>query len=162
MPNKELLLEVLNHIKNNPQTWYQDAWFAYFDSSGNRQYSLETLTIGEVNSCNTAYCFAGHVALRTGFAEPPKSGGNWYDVQRGLHVEEHAKNELDITVGQSQALFGSENTLEDLEYMVNKIIEDPEVSYYDLRVNSPSGYEDDEEYDEYDDSPCECCNGEDE
>ena len=150
MPNEKLLREVLDYIKTHPQSWYQDAWFAYFDSSRKRQYSLESFEVTEVNSCNTAYCFAGHVALRSGFAAPPKNGGSsWYDESRGQYVDDFAKQELGITASQADALFGAENTLEDLEYMVNEIIENPEVTGYELRDRCPSGFYDDEDYEEY-------------
>lgn len=155
MANNELLLETLNYIKENPQKWMQDVWFGFYDADGNR--ILEPVELEEVNSCNTAFCFAGHAALKTGFPAPPVNGYEpWvkseYDPVAArpvrTFVDEYAQKQLGLTWDQADVLFSGDNSLEDLETLVNAIIENPDIDQDDL-LKAVDRY--------YDDERCGCC-----
>ena len=166
MVNVDLLRETLDHIKNNPQTWRQDVWFTHVDpETGFRTDELISFDVEEVNSCGTAFCFAGHAALKSGFVAPPKNSySHWckeeYDEASGrtrtIFVDDHAAKALGITWDQADVLFSGENSMEDLETIVNAIIEDPDISGSEL--NGLVDRNEDEDYDDYDDDEdCSCC-----
>lgn len=169
MANNELLLDVLDHIKNNPQNWRQDAWFAFVDENGHRVWDTVSFDVEEVNSCHTAFCFAGHAALKTGFVAPPKNAySGWkmevddpstYSGKRNVYVEDYAREKLEITWDQADALFNGDNTLEDLEAMVKAIIDDTDISGEELQALaswyvSEDDEEDEEDYDDEDYDEC--------
>lgn len=133
MLNVKLLREVLDYIKANPQKWNQDAWFKVsVDKQGEPIFNKVTLQFEEVNSCNTALCFAGHAALMSGFDAPPRYD---YEVWRGwgpglpkgerMDVDQYATEVLGLSTNQADVLFNGDNSLEDLERIVGKLIENP-------------------------------------
>lgn len=134
MANEALLLETLEYIKNNPQKWNQGYWFVNFTHAGKLVSAYEQVEVEEVNSCGSAFCFAGHAALKTkNFPAPPKGGWDlpWVNDD-GVRVEEFARKALDLTYEQSEVLFFAENSLDDLETLVREIIEDPAITAHDL------------------------------
>jgi hypothetical protein len=136
MANVELLRETLDHIKNNPQTWKQDVWFTHLDPETHRRVaSLIEVEVEEVNSCKTAFCFAGHAALKSGFPSPPKNSFEVWTAEidgKTWWVDSYAADKLGITYDQADVLFAGENSLKEIEDIVNAIIENPEISEYDL------------------------------
>jgi len=155
MLNVQLLKDTLQHIKDNPQTWTQDVWFTHLDSSGNRIYSLKEVTVEEINSCSTAFCFAGHAALKAGFFPPPKNGGEWKIIDpdgRYVLADAFAAEKLGLTFSQADALFHQDNTMEDLEKMVEALIADPTITGGELEFLREDYFDDEE--DDYE--PCTC------
>lgn len=149
MVNKALLLETLEHIKNNPQQWRQEFWFINFDHNGKEIHSAITLNVEELNQCGSAFCFAGHAAIKRG-AVPPKVDAPWHTGWRvnGEPVEDFAAAELGINHDQAGVLFDPDNTLEDLEKFVEVLIKYPNISSNEM-LRAVGRYYDD--YDGYDD-----------
>src|SRR5579875_3956099 len=93
MVNTEELRAVLAYIKAHPETWAQDNWASR-------------------TPCGTAYCFAGHVAVRAGYhlvgqvAHHPPPGV--YDEP----ARRVAKRILGLTDEEANRLFYCYNTLE--------------------------------------------------
>lgn len=135
MVNEKLLLDTLDHIKNNPQSWRQDFWFINFDPDGKEIHSIVTFDVEELNQCGSAFCFAGHAAIKAG-AAPPKANEPWHNVWKvdGIDVNIYAADRLGINPEQAEALFDPANDLEDLENMVEAIIADPDISYEELEA----------------------------
>lgn len=137
MVNVPLLQETLEHIKNNPQSWYQNAWFSWVDSSGEVHTYNHFIKIEEINSCGSAFCFAGHAALKEGFPNPPKPTevssvyAPWVN-EDGVEVMDFARGKLGLSFGQASILFGAGNSLEDLEKIVDAIIADPDINEDEL------------------------------
>jgi hypothetical protein len=133
MVNVELLTETLDHIKNNPQQWRQDFWFINFDPHGNEIHEKITLDVEEINSCGTAFCFAGHAALKAGAEAPPKDRP-WCEGWKveGSPVEVWSAARLGISNEQADILFDSSNTLNDLEVLVQALIDNPEATQDEL------------------------------
>ena len=136
MANVELLRETMQYIKNNPQSWRQDVWFTHLDpETGRRTHELVEVEVEEVNSCKTAFCFAGHAALKSGFPSPPKdSYTNWIAEINGenVWVDAYAARQLGITYDQAEVLFAGENSMEELEVLVEAIINKPDITSDDL------------------------------
>jgi len=157
MANVELLKETLQYIKDNPQKWNQRVWY-----QNDTCLVPVDIEVEEVNSCGTAFCFAGHVAIRTGFPAPPKDNyASWFRVEENgkyTFVEQYAQEQLELSNDQADALFQADNSMDDLEWMVNEIISDPTVSGSYLMSNRPDGFDEDycdcgcqDEYDEDED-----------
>ena len=148
MANIELLDKVLDYIKTHPQEWRQSSWYAILNPDG-------TLLDGDIvvdEPCGTAFCFAGHAAMMTGFPKPPTyNGAIWTGVVDGREyfVDTWAARVLDLTPDQADILFESRNTLEELETIVNAIKENPEIDY-DGIIGALDRWDD-----------CPCCNDED-
>lgn len=148
--NEALLRETLQYIKEHPQQWNQEVWFTWKDANGNRLFDAIEVEFEEVNSCNSAFCFAGHAALKSGFGKPPKDSNRVWEYD-GVEVSEWATDKLGLTWDQADVLFSSSNTMEDLELIVNAILENPNIGgdeLYDLTSK-------------YDDDYCTCCSSED-
>ncbi len=136
--NIGLLREIMTFIKDHPTTWYQDSWFHVVDrKTGEATYAVETQLVEEVNSCGTSFCFAGHVGLAQGFPSPPKDNsqswernvdGEWYPEQ----VEDFARARLGLSHGQADALFDANNSMKDLERMVQTLILIPTIEGHKL------------------------------
>lgn len=105
MANIELLQQTMQYIRDNPEEWDQSYW-----------------------GCGTTACFAGHAVRLTGakllhygdslFADYclPLEAGNPVDIA------EHARRVLELGNEVSQVLFNANNTLEDLEAIVDALI----------------------------------------
>jgi hypothetical protein len=136
--NITLLQEIMEFIKDHPTTWYQDSWFHVVDRrTGKETFVSEIEEVTEVNSCGTSFCFAGHVGLAEGFPAPPKNNslpwereveGSWYNEA----IEDFARARLGLTSGQADALFDANNSMKDLERMVQTLILIPTISGYAL------------------------------
>lgn len=127
MANVQLLQDTLNYIKNHPDEWYQSSWYAHFDADSTRWFA------GDAGApCRTAYCFAGTAAILSGFPPPPKEHRTIWSDENGVQVDEYAEKALGLTYSQAVELFHASNTLEDLEEMVAKIIENPEIDGLEL------------------------------
>ena len=152
MANIELLDKVLDYIKTHPQEWRQSSWYAILTPDG----TLLTDDDMVDEPCGTAFCFAGHAAMMTGFPKPPSHNGDiWTGVIDGREyfVDSWAERVLDLTDDQADILFQSGNTLDDLETIVNAIKENPEIDYDGILVALDRTYgcscckdEDDEDY----------------
>lgn len=137
MANEKLLLETLEHIENNPQTWEQGDWYVWVGSDGHLVRGYGGITVEEVNSCGTAMCFAGHAAIKSGFPPAPapevgKTTLSPWKNEHGVEVMDYARDRLGLTRGQSDVLFDATNTLEDLRTLVEAIIDNPEIDEDEL------------------------------
>jgi hypothetical protein len=107
--NKELLIKTLEAIKANPEYWHQEKWH-----------------------CDTCHCFAGTGELiHRGL--PLSTYMNFSDSPY-LDFTEEQQNEdyppafsnyavlFDLEIKDALKLFAPENTLEDLERIVNELI----------------------------------------
>lgn len=141
--NVELLRKTMDYIATHPQVWHQGSWFWIYDSDKDTVIPHQVeITYEEVNSCNTAFCFAGHAALMEGFIAPPsntykawtrqvdvKGSDDWHYED----VDEFARKRLGLSSDVANELFAAENTIQDLKDMVNLIIEkNGDVSYEEL------------------------------
>lgn len=138
--NEELLRETLEYIKTHPQQWNQGVWFVWTNDVGETVLDSLNIKVEEQNSCGSAFCFAGHAALRSNFPGPPKDNSRAWRAEvdgQTYEVSEYAKEKLGITWPQASALFYAGNTLADLEWMVDEIIKNPEVSGNYLEENRP-------------------------
>lgn len=157
MANEFLLRQVLDRIKNNQQAWYQGSWFINFGVPDHYDNTPD-------DRCGTAFCFAGHAAVMTGFPQPPKDkrNGSWIGNVFGATVSasEYAKTVLDLNPAQADALFFSGNSLEDLETIVEYIIKNPECDWEEIGgVLNPqlSWFDEDEDEGWFDeDEGCDC------
>lgn len=150
-PNKALLKKTLEQIKAHPELHNQNFW----------------VVANEENLCGTAMCFAGHAAVLSGAENPdPKKHfiEDWYVRKDNLaymnyedtyqvpfkdyeSVSKYAGRELGLTSEQSDWLFDSNRTLEEIESAVEELI-----TYGTLEA---AEYHDD--YDDYDyDDYCDC------
>lgn len=160
--NVELLEDVMNWIEKNPTTWKQSAWFEWLDTeTGDRTYGVEEFEVEEVNTCGTAFCFAGHVALREGFPNPPvDNNSEWsrpiagQDYMLREDVASFAAKRLGLNHDVADVLFKGDNDLTALRKMVEEIKENPDVTSWELEdlINDWDDDEDEfycEECDEY-------------
>lgn len=113
--NEALLLKVLDKIRFDPDSWYQEYW------------------LGQTG-CGTVACFAGWAAMLSGYQ------AHWYlkadvtapqmsdrvldpdDPTRVLDVPALAQKLLGLTVEERFALFAATNTFSDLEVLTKDII----------------------------------------
>lgn len=140
--NYELLDEILAFVKAHPQTWRQESWYKYVDSKdGTPKYFVTEEEVTETNSCGAAFCFAGHVAIREGFPAPPKDSDTWWS--RKVYDETHdqtyseeasdfARKILGLRSDQADVLFAPNNTIEDLEDIIEIFKTDPSVEGYEI------------------------------
>lgn len=135
----KLLFEILEFIEAHPTTWKQEDWFKIVDrQSGDVKFVSETSEVSEVNSCGASFCFAGHVALATGFPEPPKDDNeSWTrEVENGWdeYVQDYAAKRIGLSENNADVLFHETNSMLDLRHMVTLIsIFGNRIDYYDLR-----------------------------
>jgi hypothetical protein len=119
-PDKELLRAVLARIKQEQYVpgqdratwWDQGYWRVQWDNARFQEYPEPR--------CGTSMCFAGWTPIVAGVAYDRLEDGNSEFVQ-GEHVADWSRKRLGLTEGQANALFFSENTIEDLERMVDTI-----------------------------------------
>ncbi len=104
--NKELALKALDKIKAEPSNWCQWAW-------------------AKKTNCGTSHCFAGHVVhIAYSEAKPVFEGCN----HTGLYTldgkkytyKNEARKLLGLDERETNLLFDSYNTLEELESLVNQ------------------------------------------
>lgn len=140
--NVELLTQVFKYIKNNPQTWRQQTWYAIVDrNSGDRTFEIREEIVEDANKCGTSFCFAGHVAIREGFALPPKDNDETWSRRfvdaEGYNdyeeVDEFASKRLGLDYNQAEALFSGGNTMDDIEFIVRILVtSDGDLDGYEL------------------------------
>lgn len=138
--NFELLDEIMEFIRNHPQTWVQDSWYKYVDpNTGIATIDIKTEEVEDANSCGTSFCFAGHAAIHEGFPSPPKEFGAEWDrkvvEEDGTFYEDasdFARARLGLTYGQADTLFDGDNTMEDLELIVSVLHAYPNIKGYKL------------------------------
>ena len=103
--NTQLLQQVLQFIKDNPEQHHQAHWFS---------------------TCGTAACFAGHAVLMSGWEhcedQSPEMIHSHRHKGQPLLVRKAAAHELGLTLLESVALFDPENTIEMLELMVKDLV----------------------------------------
>lgn len=137
--NHELLDEILSFIKAHPKTWVQDSWYKNVDAiHGERLFSIPE-EVTEQNSCGTSFCFAGHTAIHEGFPAPPLDDSiTWFrqvkDDDGVYHedVSDFAREVLGLDYDQSDALFDSSNSLDDIETMIKTLHAYPNVKGWKL------------------------------
>lgn len=154
--NHELLDEILSYVKAHPETWRQEAWFKIVDKeTGRTRYDSEEVLVSEVNSCGASFCFAGHVAIHEGFPSPPVDNNKHWIRTINIpnreypmieEVSEFAVKRLGISDGQADALFSAENSLEDLEAIVEALHLVPNIKGWDLDELRDRPYLDPENY----------------
>lgn len=160
--NVDLLEEIFNFISEHPLTWRQASWYAILDKeTGVWKHDLRVEDVQELNSCGTSFCFAGHVALREGFPNPPlQNNEEWgrmvlhgVDDEEFELVDEFAAKRLGLDSDQAGALFDGDNDLDDLRFMIDVLKFLPSVNGNDLEEmkyerrdrieeNEPHGVED--------------------
>lgn len=152
--NVELLQKTLQFIKENPRTWVQTDWFLILDSDTKELVPhLVDIEVEEINSCGTAFCFAGHAALMEGFPAPPKSNfSEWRRLPEGADYPEtasdFARKRLGLDWNQADILFHPGNSMEDLQILVDALIENPDISAEDMEALT-SWYDRDDDSDDY-------------
>lgn len=124
--NHKLLDDVLFHIKQHPEEWYQPSYF-------------------ERTDCGTAACFAGTACLMTGW-EPFFESVNYRTTPfvkrgRGIYTAADAATlELGIDWATAGHLFSAFNSLERLEKLVALIHEKGSIDnadYEEIRKATP-------------------------
>lgn len=138
--NFELLDEIMDFIRKNPQTWYQDNWYRVCTPTGDApEFVMSREEMTEVNSCETSFCFAGHVALSQGFPYPPLENSQDWErdvLYKGTDGEEYeytesvsdfAEKVLGLRGGQASLLFGGQNRIEDLEAIIEIFRREPNI-----------------------------------
>jgi hypothetical protein len=143
MPNEALLRKTLAFIKSLPKTtgthtpgvntWNQDSW--------GRTRLLERE--GE-HVCGTAACFAGWTVLNDEIAQHINSPGiKIQDIELNNEnctvkgevtvedIQTHAADLLGIAFWESEKLFDAKNSIEDLEYIIERIIDGTLEDYED-------------------------------
>lgn len=139
--NYELLDEILEFIKAHPKTWVQDSWYKNVDTeTGVSIITIETETVEDANSCGTSFCFAGHTAIHEGFPYPPKDDrqewsrkvveSDGYSYRED--TRDFAMKVLGLEYDQADSLFDADNSLENLEVMVQTLHEFPNVKGWRL------------------------------
>ncbi len=104
--NKELANQVLNKIKENLSCWKQEMW-------------------ATKEPCGTSHCFAGHVVhLSFPDAQPIFMVNSSITSQYTLNgqvctYKNTARELLGLTPREADDLFDANNTLEDLEELIN-------------------------------------------
>lgn len=100
MVNIELLESVLTHIKRYPEEWHQAVWAE------------------RGPACGTAYCFAGHTAVMSGYEIAWANQGSGVfgatKVEGGQFIDTIAARELGLDFVDADRLFESSNSLENL------------------------------------------------
>lgn len=98
-PNKTRLLRILKTIKSNPKHWNQENWH-----------------------CGTSHCFAGFAELEK-LKLPLKTSEEimekWFPVSNTFKV---AREYLQLTDRQAVLLFHSNNSLNELDFIVKSLI----------------------------------------
>lgn len=117
--NKELLRQTLEHIKANPQDWEQWTW-----------------------RCETGMCYAGHAGMKAGFKWAPDElmyngtlalSRNFLDKNGAeIYAPTLAARELGLDEVESDILFWESNTLEDLEFYVEHLLNNDEPLTYEI------------------------------
>jgi hypothetical protein len=109
MANIKLLRDTLEYVRSHPEKWNQLNW-AYKDD------------------CGTKYCFAGTAVHLAGYKFQWERGNN-IDKDRlvgsrisgGELIREKAQTLFDISFDQSEDLFNAENSIFDIERLINQI-----------------------------------------
>lgn len=102
----ELLSKVMEYIETHPEKHRQDVWAIRAP-------------------CGTAYCFAGHVVVMTGWTEIIEPSGKGYECTKGMerhYISDVARMELGMEHGDCQLLFNYKNSVTDLRQIVDKLI----------------------------------------
>jgi hypothetical protein len=115
MANVEKCQAVMDHIRMNPELHNQRYW-------------------GTKTECGTAFCFAGLTCVLNGHTNFEWRSGDVYGVsaaksyaelvivdQVKMHVRMLAASLLDLDWHESHVLFGTQNTVDDLELMVKNL-----------------------------------------
>lgn len=123
--NTEELHLIYKQIKADPDTWWQQAWAKNFDKSRSVGHFVPE------GRCGTAYCFAGHVVVRAGYAIAWNAYGS-SDLAVGEDGTTYAINALaedilGLEPDWADELFCASNDLEDIRRIITELTgEDPE------------------------------------
>jgi hypothetical protein len=138
-PDIPLMRKVFDHIKVNQELWNQENWAVSLDRDVADGLAVET------DHCGTAYCFAGWVAALDGYThmaytldisesgpdarrilpqphEPPPTGASTAladDDGWTVNVSDYAQARLGLNNYWASGLFDGDNTLKDLEEIIN-------------------------------------------
>lgn len=130
MANIPLLLKTLDHIRGNPEEWFQATW-----------------------RCHTGLCFAGHAAVLAGatwvVADDEDEENPQYELVQYPdgsavavdYAEAFAIRALDIDDDQAYRLFQWDNSIAVLEQVVTEIVEAEEKVQKELVASMKDGQE---------------------
>lgn len=115
--NADLARKVLDHIRRHPETWDQGSWVSTQD-------------------CGTAYCFAGHALVLSGYKPNTYIDAYTGELQtsystmvrpdgHAVYVEYEAQELLGIDFGRGTRLFDCNNDLDDLADIVDAYAANP-------------------------------------
>lgn len=112
-PNVALLRQTLAHIEAHPEQWNQEMW---------------------ANECGTAFCFAGHAVLQAGcHILASRETVEWSTIPSEIataafplrgsapSIRAVAMRLLGLDDGQALTLFCGDNSLDDLERIVDDL-----------------------------------------
>jgi len=111
--NVPLLRKVMEHIENHPDEHNQKMWAIR-------------------NECGTAYCFAGHTVIMSGWRvlfEPYGNGNLWAGACKNpetgarVTISKAAAGLLGISPELARMLFNETNSADFLRFLVDEIIE---------------------------------------
>jgi hypothetical protein len=134
--NYDLLDEIMSFIREHPTSWVQDSWYRNVDTkTGESIILIRTEEVEDANSCGTSFCFAGHTAIHEGFPYPPKNDRlEWerkvieddgYEYHED--VRDFAMKVLGLDYDQADSLFDADNSMDNLEVMVQALHEFPNI-----------------------------------
>lgn len=128
-PNVPLLRKTMEHIKEHPEHWLQDTYRIMVETGLAEAWGRSFHRQGLPLECGTAMCFAGWacdiagVEWRDDFGGTILVGGGETSSAATM-----AQELLGITGSQASYLFSAGNTIEDLEWIVEQLIEGTFVS----------------------------------
>jgi hypothetical protein len=142
--NLDLLDQVLDFVRMNPERWYQGSWFSP-GSTGYSQKSIETLRditdperIQGENWCGTTGCIAGHAVTMFGykpvivfdstdgyfeFSNQLVAQGENLRTYDNLHdntfkTDDKAAELLGLSTHDAELLFAGSNPMDSIEHLV--------------------------------------------
>jgi hypothetical protein len=120
--NKELLLKTLATVENAAQQgrWLQGWWF--------RTEEVRVEEGAEIN-CGTAGCFFGWAGTISGL-KMFNDGGLEFETDGYHHVNEWGTAAFGLTRDESDVLSFGDNSLEDLRYLVDALVNDEDITEY--------------------------------
>lgn len=133
--NYNLLDEIMSFIREHPTTWVQDSWYRNVDTETGRSIIvIRTEEVEDANTCGTSFCFAGHTAIHEGFPYPPKDDRQAWERKVVDEYGEYEEDVRDFAIkvlgldyDQADSLFDADNSMDNLEVMVQALHEFPNI-----------------------------------
>lgn len=139
VPNMPLLRKVYEEIVHNPENWRQSNWVTATLTTEARvaligARELPATVLEQQWHCGTAYCFAGHAAVMSGWqplVEAYQYSGTVVAGEMATHadhdekhyIEDVAQHELGLTDDEADNLFAAGNDIDDILMYCNEIAE---------------------------------------